>query len=63
MAERYNSGTSLNRTTKEIHLDSYERALGADFEDDTYVDLKKLTLKTIKALHLALQDRLNSSPK
>jgi hypothetical protein len=55
---RYASGTSLARTKKEEHLDSFERAMGAEFSDRTYLALKGLPLEAVRELHAALADRV-----
>lgn len=49
-ADRYTSGTSLDRTQKEMTLDSIERAFAVAFTDELYHDLKKLKLKSLKEL-------------
>lgn len=59
-ASRYNSGTWLERTTKEERLDYLERMVmnGAEFSDKLYKELKKLTIGAIKELHNKVADRI-----
>ena len=39
----------MNRTVKETILDCIEQHLG-DFDDATYLDMKKLTIGTLKVI-------------
>jgi hypothetical protein len=39
----------MSRTAKEVFLDRIEQCLG-DFNDATYMDMKKLTTATLKTL-------------
>jgi hypothetical protein len=54
--KRYCSGTSLNRTVKETILDCIEQRLG-DFDDATYLDMKKLTIGTLKVIFASTDPR------
>lgn len=58
MVERYASGTSLTRTAKEEHLDRLEGMLAADFPDEFYVAMKKLSVKELKELHKWIADKI-----
>jgi len=63
MKDRYKSGTSLELTNKEMRLEWLERALCVEFDDETFIDLKKLKINTIKTLHQAIQDRITGVGK
>lgn len=56
--ERYNSGTSLDRTNKEFVLDAFEHMVG-DFSDELFVGLKRLTIPQLRQLHTAVAERIN----
>ena len=61
MVERYASGSSLSKTRKEDHLDYLEGMLWAEFTDEFYVALKKLTVAEIKELHRHIAERINET--
>lgn len=56
---RYASGTSLDRTTKERYLDSFENMVGG-IDDDLYAGLKRLTIAQIKELHKVVTDKVDN---
>ena len=62
MPDRYASGTSLIKTTKERHLDSLENMIGTgssnEIYDDLYLALKRLNLAQIKELHKWIAERI-----
>lgn len=60
---KYNSGTSLKKTKKEIKLDYFERLLRTELSDEIYLDLKKLNLATIGTLHKLIVERLDMEDK
>lgn len=58
---RYNSGTSLHRTSKEECIDSLEQAMWAEFTDSHCQDLKKLNIETIRMLRRSVEERVNGA--
>lgn len=54
--DRYISGTSLDKTAKEVRLDSLEKILKTEFSDRTYLALRRLPRDVIEEIHRAVMD-------
>lgn len=55
--ERYNSGTSMERTAKEERLDDIDTLFIGNMSDTLYLGLKKLTLPQLNELRTLIRER------